>query len=74
VIGARSPGGRVIPPDVARYLVSSSNLSPLPAATGNTPAAEPAPVLAGLLATDVDPAPLLARPTTFDLSVSVMQI
>jgi hypothetical protein len=26
VIGARSPGGRVIPPDVARYLVSSSNL------------------------------------------------
>jgi hypothetical protein len=26
VIGARSPGSRVIPPDVARYLVSSSNL------------------------------------------------
>jgi hypothetical protein len=25
-IGARSPGGRDIPPDVARYLVSSSNL------------------------------------------------
>jgi hypothetical protein len=25
-IGARSPGGRAIPPDVARYLVSSSNL------------------------------------------------
>jgi hypothetical protein len=26
VIGARSPGGRVIPPDVARYLESSLNL------------------------------------------------
>jgi hypothetical protein len=26
VIGAKSPGRRVIPPDVARYLVSSSNL------------------------------------------------
>jgi hypothetical protein len=25
-IGARSPSGRAIPPDVARYLVSSSNL------------------------------------------------
>jgi hypothetical protein len=31
-------------------------------------------VLAGLLAADVEPAPLLARPTTFDLSVLVMQI
>jgi hypothetical protein len=72
VIGAGSPGGRVIPPDVARYLVSSSNL--LSIACRNTPTAEPAPVLAGLLAAVVEPAPLLARPTTFDLSVSVMQI
>jgi hypothetical protein len=42
-IGARSPGGSAIPPDVAMYLVSSSNL--LAIAYCDQKYIEPAPLL-----------------------------